>query len=51
MLIGTPITGAILKAVGFKYVWIFGGSFSVFGSFFFLLSRCTQAGWKIVVKV
>lgn len=51
MLIGTPITGQILDAAGFKYVWLFGGLFSILGSCFLLLSRMTQAKWKLYVKV
>ena len=51
MLIGTPITGAILDAAGFKYVWIFGGTLTCFGSGFIMLARFAQGGWALRVKV
>lgn len=51
MLIGTPITGAILQASGFKYIWVFGGTFMCVGSIFLALSRFAQGGWAWWVKV
>lgn len=51
ILTGTPITGAILDNYGFKYVWIFGGTFLTFGSFILALARFAQGGWKLWVKV
>lgn len=51
MLVGTPITGAILKTSGFKYVWVYGGTFSLAGSAFMTLARFAQAGWVIRKKV
>ena len=51
ILVGAPITGAILDAAGFKYVWIFGGTLSIFGAFFTLLCRFAQSEWKLAKKV
>ena len=51
MLVGTPITGAILDASGFNYVWIFGGTLSTFGAIFTMLCRFAQGGWKLRKKV
>ena len=51
ILVGTPITGAILDASSFKYVWIFGGSMLIVGSAFIAMSRLAQGNWKIWVKV
>ena len=51
MLVGTPITGAILTRWGFKYVWIYGGTFSIAGSACMTLARMFQAEWKLRAKV
>ncbi|KAK3050199.1 hypothetical protein LTR09_008588 [Extremus antarcticus] len=51
ILCGTPITGAILGVSSFKYVWVFGATFELVGSVFFVLSRLAQAKWRIWVKV
>lgn len=51
MLIGTPITGAILDKAGFTAVWAFGGSFAILGSIFMSLARFAQANWKLIEKV
>ena len=51
MLIGTPITGAVLDAAGFKYIWIYGGTLTGFGSCFILLARFAQGGWQLMKKV
>ncbi|KAK3724164.1 hypothetical protein LTR37_001288 [Vermiconidia calcicola] len=51
MLIGTPITGAILAASSFKAIWAFGGSLTLLGSVFILLARFAQGCWKLKVKV
>lgn len=51
MLCGTPITGAILDASSFKYVWVFGGTLELVGSVFIIMSRFAQAEWKVFAKV
>jgi predicted MFS family arabinose efflux permease len=51
MLCGTPITGAILNASSFKYVWVFGGTLMLIGSIFIILARFAQGNWKFLVKV
>ncbi len=51
LLVGTPVTGQILQASGFKYVWIFGGTMLIAGSFFTALARMAQGNWKLWVKV
>lgn len=51
MLMGTPITGAILDASSFKYVWIFGGTLTCVGSSFIGLARFAQSGWELRKKV
>lgn len=51
LLIGTPITGAILQASGFNAIWIYGGTFMCVGSIFMMLARFAQGGWAMWVKV
>lgn len=51
MLVGTPITGAILGASSFTYVWVFGATLEALGAVFLILSRFAQADWKLLVKV
>jgi MFS family permease len=53
MLMGTPISGAILDSTGgkFEYVWIFGGTLTVVGSLFILACRVAQGGTKLIKKV
>lgn len=51
ILVGTPITGAILQSAGFKYIWIYGGTMLVVGSTFIALARLTQGKWKLWIKV
>lgn len=51
ILLGTPVTGAILVASSFKFVWIWGGTTMCIGSIFTALARQTQSKWALWVKV
>lgn len=51
LLIGTPISGAILNATGFPQTWIFGGVMTLSGACVIAASRVAQGGWKIMKKV
>lgn len=51
VLIGTPVSGAILNATKFEYVWIFGGTALIIASVLLALTRLTQGQWKLWVKV
>ncbi|KAF2144961.1 uncharacterized protein K452DRAFT_284346 [Aplosporella prunicola CBS 121167] len=47
ILVGTPVAGVILNAVGFKYVWVFGGVTTIAGSCFMFAARGLKHGWKL----
>lgn len=51
LLIGTPISGAILNATGFPQTWIFGGVMTLSGACVIAASRVAQGGWSIMKKV
>ena len=51
MLVGTPISGAILKASSFTYVWVFGGICTVVGALFLLGCRVAKGGAGLMTKV
>ena len=51
LLIGTPACGWILNAVGWKYVWVFGGVMSFAGTVCISLSRMVKSDWTLVKKV
>lgn len=51
LLIGTPICGWILNASSFTYVWVFGGTMTVVGSFVITASRIAKGGWGVLTKV
>ena len=51
MLAGTPISGAILGASSFKYVWIWGGLCTVTGATSILFCRVAKGGWSLKKKV
>ena len=52
LLVGTPISGAILNATGsFSYVWAFGGALTVAGTLLIMASRVAHGGFNIMKKV
>ncbi|EMC93054.1 hypothetical protein BAUCODRAFT_272483 [Baudoinia panamericana UAMH 10762] len=50
LLIGTPVSGAILGASSFTYVWVFGGIFTVAGGLAMGACRVAKGGWTLVRK-
>ena len=51
MLVGTPISGAILNKSSFTWVWVFGGVCTVAGSLCLLGARVTKGGVGLMTKV
>lgn len=51
VLTGTPISGAVLKASSFEYVWIYGGTMLCAGSMLIMFCRLAQSEWKLWAKV
>lgn len=52
LLVGTPISGAILVATGkFAYVWLFGGLLTIFGTCLIIGTRICRAGYSLRKKV
>lgn len=51
LLIGTPISGAILNAKGFTSTWVFGGVLVLVGATVIAGARVAQGGWSITKKV
>ncbi|KAK5718550.1 hypothetical protein LTR15_008281 [Elasticomyces elasticus] len=51
MLVGTPISGAILNASSFTYVWVFGGICTVAGAGCLLACRVAKGGAGLMTKV
>jgi MFS family permease len=51
LLVGTPISGAILSATGsYAYVWVWGGILTVVGTLLLIASRILHGGWNISAK-
>lgn len=51
ILTGTPITGAILDASSYTYVWLFGGSMTVAAGCLIIVARVSKGGWKLTAIV
>ncbi|KAK0935300.1 hypothetical protein LTR29_013092 [Friedmanniomyces endolithicus] len=51
MLVGTPISGAILNKSSFTWVWVFGGVCTFAGSLCLLGARVTKGGVGLMTKV
>ncbi|EME77224.1 uncharacterized protein MYCFIDRAFT_191418 [Pseudocercospora fijiensis CIRAD86] len=51
ILVGTPISGTILAASGFRYVWVFGGIMTVLAAMSMSVSRVSKGGWKLKAVV
>ena len=51
LLVGTPISGAILNASSYTYVWLFGGVLVILGTVFLAAARVTHGGISIMKKV
>lgn len=51
MLIGTPISGAILSASSFNAVWAFAGALTLGGAVLMIGARVSQGGWHLLTKV
>ncbi|WPH02835.1 Hypothetical protein R9X50_00570300 [Acrodontium crateriforme] len=51
LLIGTPISGAILKATSFKYVWVFSGILVLAGTLSMFISKVTKGGPNLLKRV
>lgn len=47
VLIGTPITGAILDASSYTYVWLFGGLMTVVASVLIAIARVCKGGLNL----
>ena len=47
ILIGTPLSGVIVRKHGYVATWAFAGSFTLLGAFMTLAARFAQAGWKV----
>lgn len=50
ILTGPPISGAILNASSFVYVWVFGGLMTLVGTALMLAARIAKAGPKLLVR-
>lgn len=46
LLIGTPISGAILSASSYTYVWLFGGLLTLMAGCSILTARVCKGGWS-----
>lgn len=52
LLVGTPISGAILNATGsFTYVWLFGGLLTITGTLLIVGARIAHGGVGLLKKV
>lgn len=51
ILIGTPISGAILSASSYTYVWLFGGLLTLFAGCSITAARICKGGWKLTTIV
>ncbi|KAF2736692.1 putative MFS monocarboxylate transporter [Polyplosphaeria fusca] len=51
LLIGNPISGAILRSSSFKYAWLFSGLCLTVGSGFLVAARIQKGGMHIIIKV
>lgn len=51
VLIGSPISGAVLDADGFHGLWGFGGAFPVAAGLIWFLSKMAHGKWNIMAKV
>ncbi|KAF7185693.1 MFS-type transporter dbaD [Pseudocercospora fuligena] len=51
ILVGTPISGAILSASSFTYVWVFGGIMTVLAAVLICVCRVSKGGWKLKTVV
>ena len=51
VLIGSPISGAVLDADGFHGLWGFGGAFPVAAGLIWFLSKMAHGKWRLMAKV
>lgn len=51
ILTGTPITGAILDASSYTYVWLFGGLMTVAAGCLIIVARVSKGGWNLTAIV
>jgi MFS family permease len=51
VLLGTPISGAILDASSYTYVWLFGGLMTIVAGCFITAARVCKGGWKVTQVV
>ncbi|KAK4620099.1 MFS-type transporter dbaD [Fulvia fulva] len=51
ILVGTPISGAILDASSYTYVWIWGGIMTIVAAGILVIARVCKGGWKIMKVV
>jgi predicted MFS family arabinose efflux permease len=46
ILVGTPISGALVGKSGYASTWVYGGVLSVAGAGLFCVSRLSRGGWS-----
>lgn len=51
LLIGTPISGAILDSSGAKSTWIYSGCLTLVGGMILVIARMVKVSWKVWMKV
>lgn len=51
ILVGTPISGAILSASSFMYVWLYGGLMTIVAGGLLCVCRVSKGGWKLSTVV
>lgn len=47
ILIGTPLSGVIVRKYGYTATWGFGGAFTILGAAVTATARFAQAGWVL----
>lgn len=51
VLIGSPISGAVLDSYGFKTLWGFSGAFPLSAGLIWFVSKMAHGKWNIMAKV
>lgn len=51
ILVGTPISGAILDASSYSFVWLYGGIMTVAAAAILCVARVGKGGWKLMTIV
>ncbi|KAI5356988.1 putative major facilitator superfamily, MFS transporter superfamily [Septoria linicola] len=47
ILVGTPISGAILEASGYTYIWVYGGIMTIVAAGLICVCRVNKGGWSL----